>query len=92
MVHIGNNEVAECLFSGVFDGANDIDGAAENYGALDGVDVGPDDGVDIGANEVVGTNEGADEGFDDLDDSKEGHPTPNSILETSLNSALLPPS
>jgi len=40
VVHIGNEGADECLFDGVFDGLDDIEGTAENDGVLDGVNVG----------------------------------------------------
>ena len=74
VVRIGNKGGDEGLFDGVFEGANDIDGAAEKYGVFDSVFDGLDekadkclfDGVFGGVNGIDGVaeNDGVFDGMD----------------------------
>ena len=66
-------------------GANE--GSGESPNDIDGSNVGVDEGDSAGSNDIDGSNVGA----DDVDGAGEGHPTPNSILESSLSCSLLPP-
>ena len=54
----------------------------------EGNNVEADEGAGEGSDDIDGSNVVA----DDVDSSREGYSAPNSILESSLNRSLLPPS
>ena len=59
----------------------------KNAGRYEGNNIRGDEGAGEGSNDI-----GSNVGTDDVDGSGEGYPTPNSLLEFSLNCSLPPPS
>ena len=60
----------------------------KNEDRYEGNNIRADEGASEGSNDIDDSNVGV----DDVDSSREGYSTPNSILESSQSCSLLPPS